>query len=41
MTTVIVVCEGRTEAAFVENLLQPPLAHGGIYVATSTAGSPA
>ena len=32
MTTVIVVCEGRTEAAFVENLLQPPLAHGGIYM---------
>ena len=32
MTTVIVVCEGRTEAAFVQNLLQPPLAHGGIYM---------
>ena len=29
MTTVIVVCEGRTEAAFVEKLLQPRLAHDG------------
>ena len=32
MTTVIVVCEGRTEAAFVKELLQPRLAHDGIYM---------
>lgn len=32
MTTVIVVCEGRTEAAFVREILQPQLAHDGIYM---------
>ena len=32
MTTVIVVCEGRTEVAFVKELLQPRLAHAGIYM---------
>ena len=32
MMTVIVVCEGRTEAAFVRELLQPRLAHDGIYM---------
>ena len=30
MTMVIVVCEGRTEAAFVREILQPRLAHDGI-----------
>lgn len=32
MTTVIVICEGQTEFAFVRTLLQPHLAHEGIYM---------
>lgn len=32
MTTVIVVCEGRTEMAFVKEFLQPRLARDGIYM---------
>ena len=32
MTTVIVICEGQTELAFVRTLLQPHLAHEGIYM---------
>ena len=32
MATVIVICEGQTEFAFVRTLLQPYLAHEGIYM---------